>query len=67
MTHDDLMLKQAIEQMENQATHMTLYDTAGWDRYVALIGNVSLKSWAASADTQVGFDAAKAAINAAAQ
>jgi len=67
MTHDDLMLKQAIQQMETQATHMTLNDTAGWERYVALIGNVSLKNWAANSDTQVGFDAAKSAINAAAQ
>jgi hypothetical protein len=50
--------------METQASHMSLNDAAGWDRYVSLIGNVSLKSWAANSDTQVGFDAAKAAVNA---
>jgi len=67
MTHDDLMLKQAIEQMITQATHMNPLDIVGWERYADLCANVSVKTWTANSDTQIGFDAAKSALSAIAQ
>jgi len=67
MTRDDMALKQAIQQMETQARHLAPGDATGWELYADLAFNVSLKSWAANGDMQIGFDAAKSAINAAAQ
>lgn len=57
-------LSRAVSQLEQQANQIGPYDLEGWQRYVGLAANLSIKSWAVNTDTQLGFDTARAAINA---